>query len=120
VAAGTTTAIWRRTYKSIPYRERGWEENFYKTNDVPRIKIEQDIQGLFLAGDALWVKTSTSDPKKGDLFDVFGPEGRFLDSFFLGARRSLLRISGDEVYVIEKAPDDNLVLVKYRIIEEGR
>ncbi len=42
-----------------------------------------DIQALHVVGDEYWVQTSTVDPKKGFLFDVFNQEGRYIDRFYL-------------------------------------
>jgi hypothetical protein len=112
---GRTAKRIKRDYPSVKYRERGWEETFYKTHDVPRIKIESDISDLFLNGSDLWVKTSTTTPKMGDMYDVFDRDGRFIDNFYLGPGLSLLRIQGDILFSLEKDAEDNYCLVKYKI-----
>ena len=107
----------KREYPSVKYKERGWEDNFYKKFDVPKIKYEIDVVGLFMNKDSLWVSTSTNDKEKGDLFDVFDGQGRFIDSFFLGADRTLLNAYGDTVFVLEKDKAENYRVVKYKIME---
>ncbi len=105
----------RRKYPSVKYKERGWEKNFYARYDAPKIGYEIDISGLFTDKDRLWVKTSTTDKEKGDMFDVFDAEGRFIDSFYLGADRTLLIPNGDELFVLEKDREENFILIKYKI-----
>jgi len=106
-----------RKYPSVKYKERGWEQKFYKEFDAPKIRYEIDVSGLFVDKNSLWVKTSTSDKEKGDMFDVFDSEGRFIDSFYLGAGRTLLNPHGDIVFVLEKDEAENYRLIKYKIME---
>jgi hypothetical protein len=114
---GQVVHRFKRKYPSVKYKERGWEENFYKKFKAPKIRFEIDVLGLFLNRDSLWVKTSTSDKAKGDMFDVFDSEGRFIDSFYLGAGRTLLNPYGDIVFVLEKDQAENYRLIKYKIME---
>jgi len=114
---GRVVNRFKREYPSVKYKERGWEENFYKKFNVPKIRYEIDIAGLFINKDALWVRTSTSDKEKGDLFDVFDAKGRFIDSFYIGLGRTLLNPSGDTIFVLEKDQAENYLLVKYKIRE---
>jgi hypothetical protein len=116
VLSGQMKRLIKRKYASIAYKERGWEANFYKTNQVPKIQNEIDIVSLFLKGKSLWVKTSTSSKEKGDLIDAFNDQGRFSDSFYLGPGRTLFGIKGEEIYITEKSADDIIVLVKYKIV----
>lgn len=51
------------------------------TIEAPEFK--NDVAGLVVRGGRLLVLTSTVDPKKGALVDVFDPEGRYEDSFYL-------------------------------------
>jgi hypothetical protein len=116
ILSGRMKKLIKRKYASIPYKERGWEANFYKTNQVPKIKNEIDVVALFNKGGDLWVKTSTTSKEKGELIDTFDIEGRFSDSFYLGPGRTLLGVRGDDIYVTEKSVDDTIVLVKYTIV----
>jgi hypothetical protein len=114
---GQVAVRFKRKYPSVKYKERGWEENYYKKFGAPKIKYEIDISGLFINKDSLWVKTSTSDKEKGDLFDVFDSQGRFIDNFYLGAGRTLLNPYGDTAFILEKDKAENYLLIKYKIRE---
>jgi hypothetical protein len=114
---GQVVHRFKRKYPSVKYKERGWEENFYKKFDAPKNRYEIDIAGLFINKDFLWVRTSASDKEKGDLFDVFDSQGLFIDSFYLGSGRTLLNPYGDTVFVLEKDKAENYRVVKYKIME---
>jgi hypothetical protein len=114
---GQVAVRFKRKYPSVKYKERGWEHDFYKKFNAPKIRYEIDIAGLFINKDSLWAKTSTNDKEKGDLFDVFDSQGRFIDSFYLGAGRTLLNPYGDTVFVLEKDQAENYRLIKYKIME---
>ena len=113
---GQVVNRFNRKYPSVKYKERGWEQKFYKEFNAPKIRFEIDVSGLFLNRDSLWVRTSTSDKEKGDLFDVFDSEGRFIDSFYLGAGRTLLNSTENIVYILEKDKVENYLLIKYKIM----
>ncbi len=106
-----------RDYPSIKHVEEAWEKEFRKRYDFPEIKYEIDIDELWPAERFLWVKTSTADKKKGDLFDVFNEKGQFIDSFYLGLKGRLLAIANNFLYLLEEDKADNLFLSKYKIIE---
>lgn len=108
-----------RKYPHVKHLEETWEADFRKKYNAPRIEFESDVREILLNGDRLWVKTSAKDKNKGDLFDVFDAEGRFLDSFYLGAGRTLLAAVGDTIFVLEKDPEENFILIKYIIIRSG-
>lgn len=84
-----------------------------------------DIQALHVVGNALWVQTSTVDPKKGFLIDVFNREGRYIDRFYLkwsdkdvdsnrvGQR---FTFAGGFVYFADKTADDLVVIRKCRLV----
>jgi len=117
IARGETTKIIKRKYASLDYKERGWEDAFYRSHSVPRIKFEPDISSLHLNEDRLWVRTSTTSKAKGDLIDVFDGEGRFLDNFHLGPGKTFLLAEGKDVFLIEQEIDGGLVLKKYQILD---
>ena len=114
---GRVVNRFKREYPSVKYKERGWEPDFYKKFNVSKIRYEIDIAGLFINKNFLWVRTSTSDKEKGDLFDVFDSQGRFIDDFYLGAGRTLLNPYGGTVFVLEKDQAENYRLIKYKIVE---
>ncbi len=97
--------------KHIPGALEKKEAQQYRT---PIREYEWDVRDLFADFDAIWVKTSASDQAKGDLFDVFDYQGRYLDSFFLGPGRMLLKVRGRDVYILEQNADETLAVVRYR------
>jgi hypothetical protein len=49
--------------------------------DLP--KYWPDIFAIHAVEGRIWVQTSTIDAKKGILFDIFEPDGRYVDYFYL-------------------------------------
>lgn len=76
-----------------------------------------DISELFMFKDLLWVRTSTEDKEKGYLIDVFNFDGKFVDSFYLNIDGRLISTHEDFIFVRESDEDENIQIVKYRIIE---
>jgi len=80
-----------------------------------------DIRGLLVFKGKIWVVTSTVDEKKGVLIDVFDFEGKYSDAFYLrlGERTDYYLpnwyVHGDFLYTIEQPPDDDPLVVKYKI-----
>jgi len=106
-----------RKYPRVKYTKKGWEDEFYKKYNLPKRKFEGDVFGLFIDNGLLWVKTSTKDKNKGDMFDIFDGEGRFVDNFYLGLNGSLLTPHKGLLYVLEKDSAENWIVVKYKIIQ---
>jgi hypothetical protein len=115
ISSGTTIRSYRRQYPRVPYAEKGWEPDFRKKYGAPKMEYEIDISDIFPSGDRLWVETSTDDKAKGRLIDVFDKDGRFVDSFFLGAGKKLMLVRDAFVICQEKKEDESIALVKYRI-----
>jgi hypothetical protein len=115
MATGAVVKRFNRAYPKVPYAERGWEPNFRKKYGAPKIEFEIDVNNLYPVGDRIWVETSTEDKTKGRLIDVFDKDGRFLDSFYLGAGRTLMAVRGDAVFCREKNEDETISIVKYRV-----
>jgi hypothetical protein len=114
---GRIVKSFRRSYPRVKHVASKRQEEFRKTYGSPEQVYEWDISDLFADQNKLWVRTSTEDSAKGVLFDVFDENGRFIDSFYVGAGRSLLKVQGDVIFVIEKEKDDSLRVVKYKIME---
>lgn len=106
-----------RKYPRIKYVNQGWEDNYYKRYNVPKIKYEKDVEGLLINKNFIWVKTSTKDEKKGSLIDVFNSEGKYIDNFYLKLDGSLMAAQGDSLFVLEEDEGENIHIVKYKIIE---
>lgn len=115
LTGGANVRRFRRTYPKVPYVERGWEANFRKKSGAPKIEYKADVRGLYPFGNRVWVETSTDDKTKGRLIDVFDKEGRFVDSFYLGAGRALMAVREGFVFTQEKAVDETITIVKYRV-----
>jgi hypothetical protein len=115
LTAGAIVRRFKRIYPKVPYVERGWEPDFRNKYGAPKIEYEIDVKNLYPIGDRLWVETSTEDEAKGRLIDVFDKDGRFIDSFYLGAGRTLMAVREDSVFCLEKNEDESLTIVKYRI-----
>lgn len=108
----------KRKYPRMKLKAKnGWEEEFHKKYNVPKIKYESDIQDLFITKGLLWVITSTKDKTKGILIDVFNKEGKYVDNFYINLEGSLMATHGDYIFVKEADEDENFQIVKYKVIE---
>jgi hypothetical protein len=117
IDAGRIVKSFRRSYRRVKHAASQREDEFRKTYGSPEQVYEWDVLGLFVNQNKLWVETSTKDSAKGVLFDVFDENGRFVDSFHVGAGRSLLKVQGEVIFVLEKEEDESLRVVKYKIVE---
>lgn len=114
------TKIFRRSYprvksvKKDPRDTRKWPE------------YDDDVYRLLVYKDQIWALTSAYDPKKGILVDVFNPDGKYADNFWLSLanirtgdnfsqRYFPVVIQGDYLYAIEHDADWNFSVAKYRI-----
>ena len=91
---------------------------------APPVKHLNDVQQLFIREDFIWVMTSTIEPGKGVLFDVFSQQGEYVDHFYLPLQQSViaealedlpLTFQGDYMYIVEYDKVDLPSIVKYRI-----
>ncbi len=117
---GEIVRSFRREYDRVKYEVK--TRPGYPAELVP--KFHNDLCRLLWRNDRLWAVTSTFDPKKGILVDVFDREGRYLDNFYLPLfkiRRNNpqyyapMAIHGNFLYVLEADEDDLITLVKYEI-----
>ncbi len=110
-----------RKYKKVP-APKGYASGGKISPDkitwytLPGADFMYDIEALHVFKDLLWVQTSTIDPKKGVLIDVFDVDGRYLDAFYLNIPGRLLNIQGDALFVRESAADDTLRIVRYKVV----
>jgi hypothetical protein len=120
---GEVVRSFRREYDRVRYDFRvpkGYPEEL-----IP--KYHNDLCRLLWRNDRLWAVTSTFDPKKGILVDVFSREGKYLDNFFLPLFKirknnpqyyAPMAIHGNFLYLLEADEDDLISLIKYEIIGE--
>ena len=106
-----------REYPRVKFSVLDSMKDFYEKYNPPKKDWENDISAMFLCDNNLWVKTSTSTKNKGALFDVFDPQGRFLDSFYLNVDGTLALARGNFIYVIEKDKEENFLVRKYKVVD---
>jgi len=108
-----------RKYRRIKYAMTESQKQFYERIKIkpPERKYKNDVLGLFFYKNHLWIETSTKDEKKGTLFDVFNKEGKYVDNFYLKLDGTLMTTHGDFIFVLEKDEDENLQIVKYKIVD---
>ncbi len=109
-----------RPYKRVP-RPKDTRASAIISRDgrryeMPGSEYLEDVAAVFAVGDELWVQTSTKDPKKGILFDVYNVEGRYVDAFYLKTAGRVMAIESNAVFTLEKTPDETLEIAKYRIV----
>jgi hypothetical protein len=94
-------------------------------NVPPPPEFEPDIAALHTVDGRLWVQTSTVVEGKGMMFDVFDPEGRYVDNFFIQSSRKdpsgksvnmLLTIVGGFAYFMDKTDDELIIIKKCRLV----
>ena len=115
VSSGKIVKRVTRAYDKVPHVERNGEVDFRRKYGSPKLEHEIDVRNLYPVGDRLWVETSTDDKAKGRLIDVFDKDGRYADSFYLGAGRALMAVEEGFVFCQEKGEDESIRIVKYRI-----
>jgi hypothetical protein len=122
--SATVIRQFRRLYNRIKTKSSG-KPTTTADGRPPIPEYWADIRALHVVGNELWVQTSTVDPKKGFLIDVFNLEGRYIDRFYLkwtdkdvdpnrvGQR---FTFAGGFVYFADKTADDLVVIRKCKMI----
>jgi len=106
----------KRDYPRIPESETKEQREWREGQKLPKDDYKTDLINLVPNGSRIWAVTSTEDPDQGRLCDVFDADGKFVDCFYLGAGRTLLRTVGDAIFVLESNKDETFRLVKYKIL----
>ena len=112
----------KRDYKRVkpPKDYSGGKIGFAgKSYSPPRPDYLNDINNLFVLDGLLWVQTSTKDEDKGYLIDVYDFDGKFIDSFFINLKGSLLATDRDSIFALEKDENELLSIVKYKLLEKS-
>lgn len=110
----------RRAYPRVKYHAKDPRD----TRPMPA--YENDIHRLLIFGNNVWAVTSTFDPQKGVLVDVFDSNGKFRDSFVLPVVNSRtgdcfyqryfpLVIRDGFLYAVEHDADWNWSIAKYEL-----
>jgi hypothetical protein len=114
------TGIFRRAYPRVKYVKQDPRD----TRAMP--DYDNDVYRVLVYKDRIWALTSTYDPRKGILVDVFDSEGKYADDFWLpllniktrdnfSQRYFQVTIRGDFLYAIEHDADWSFSVVKYKI-----
>ena len=109
------TKIFRRSYPRLKNIKKDPQD----TRKMP--EYDNDVYRLLVHKDQIWALTSTCDPKKGILVDVFNPDGKYVDNFWLpllnirtgdnfSQRYFPVIIQGDYLYAIEHDADWNFFI----------
>jgi hypothetical protein len=92
---------------------------------LPLPEFSQDIYALHVVDGKIWVQTSTVVEGKGILFDVFDPEGRYIDNFYIQSLMKdpsgkpvnmRLTIAGGFAYFREEIGDGLIIIKKCRLV----
>lgn len=116
---GRVVRRFRRAYPEVAFVPPENMKTVYAKGGAPRPDHERDVLELFLPGETLWVRTSTVDAEKGQLFDLFNAAGDYLDSFFVRVEGSILGIRDDTIFVKQTAADGTIAVVLYTNLEYG-
>ena len=112
---GQVKFIFTRPYQRVKHKLSAIEKEFIKKHKAPPKKYKNDIQTIIAWPERICVKTSTVDPKKGRLYDVFDFEGHYLDCFYLPAGLHPEWLEKDILYATKTDPDGSIYIVKYKI-----
>ncbi len=94
-------------------------------NAPPPPEFQPDIRALHIVDGKIWVQTSTVVEGKGILVDVFDPDGRYVDNFYIQslmkdpsgkAVNMVLTIAGGFAYFRDKTEDELIVIKKCRLV----
>lgn len=130
LSTSRVTLQFRRAYERVKpdanAPKRGGVMIDGKTYTSAPVKYTADITNLVVVGDRFWVVTSTIDPAKGVLIDVYDRRGRYLDNFYLKfpenstlktleANRSA--VAEGFVYALMLTEEETYAVAKYRIAD---
>jgi len=109
-----------RKYKRVkPPKDYRWAGVYDRQGNrmgPPPPKYLYDISAMYIVNDSLWVRTSTKDPDKGYLMDVFEFDGSYADSFYLKTEGGIISTHENSIFIKETDENDLVSVVKYKII----
>lgn len=119
----------RRQYTPVPYTPNPKDKfvNSPRFKALYKWQFYSDVYRLLADGDRVWALTSTVDKTKGILVDVFNPDGKYIDRFYLQIPN--LEFPDDKIvehlyyhkgflYTIGLDDEDNTYIVKYKLEED--
>jgi hypothetical protein len=112
---GEIVSKFTRPYSRVKAPER---KTARPGSKIPKRKFLTDITYIYTFQGNILVWTSTSDEKKGMLFDLFEKKGTYLDSFWLNVRGTLIGTHKDFLFFRETAEDGTMDLTKYQVVDE--
>lgn len=122
---GAVVRRFRRPYARVKRSGGGGGVSGSGGSGPPPPEFQPDIFALHVVDGKIWVQTSTVVEGKGILFDVFDPEGRYVDSFFIQSlmkdpsgkpANMRLTIAGGFAYFRDKTEDELIVIKKSRLV----
>lgn len=117
LAAKKVAARFTREYARVRFPRIQLSESQRRSGITPPEKdYWEDILHMRVCDHNLWVCTSTNDRAKGRLFDVFDPEGRYIDSFFLPAAGEVYPVDSGFVYVLAGNRSDLRSIGKFKVL----
>jgi hypothetical protein len=111
-STGEILRIIRRKYKRV----RAPKRPTLPGDTLPEREYSYDIAYMLWDEGQIWIRTSTENKDKGVLFDVFSPEGAYLDSFYVPLKMSIMYAQGDIVFARTQDEDGIYSVVKLRIL----
>ncbi|MGB7294737.1 MAG: hypothetical protein WBC70_04040 [Candidatus Aminicenantales bacterium] len=121
VRSGDVVRSFTRAYKRIKRPKDSRSSAIIiggKRYEAPGSEYLNDIAGMFVHKDVLWVLTSTENKEKGFLIDVFDFNGKYVDAFYLDTHGRIIGTHGDSIFVREKDENELVSVVKFRIVDE--
>lgn len=115
----------RRPYERVKRTGGGGVRISGSASAPPAPEFQNDIYGVYVVDENVWVQTSTVVEGKGILFDVFDGDGVYRDIFYLQGQwknpsgkliNRTLTIAGGCVYSSERSEDDLIVIKKCRLV----
>lgn len=121
---GAVVRRFRRPYTRVK-RSGGGGISGTGENAPPPPEFKPDIFALHVVDGKIWVQTSTVAQGKGILFDVFDPDGRYTDNFYIQSlmkdpagkpANMYLTIVGGFAYFRDKTNNKLIVIKKCRLV----
>lgn len=96
---------------------------------APAEEFYYDISKVLIAGDNLWVITSTRNKRQSRLIDVFDVQGKYIDNFYLDFPSGITPVDfflgrvvlkNGFLYTIDEDAEGFFSIAKYEILDSGK